>query len=241
MADTNFNQALTRPLPLRWETLCSASVPVRSLSELDDADDDSASSVLSADESSEQTPVSRPVPTAPSASQTPQSGVASRYPEGIPVFEEPDFSSETSLQAEPEPFRQTSAGAAAAVSGAFRPALSSMQTAAAAASVQPDVSAAPEPKAALHAAAPFSEPPLRAGTARQPQPAAPAASAQDVFAFLEPLIERAITERLTPVVEASARAAADAAADRLRADLLARLSPIVRDAVEQEVARFLRR
>jgi hypothetical protein len=42
------------------------------------------------------------------------------------------------------------------------------------------------------------------------------------------------------VIDAAARSAADAAADRIRAEVLSKIDLIVRDAVEHETSRFLR-
>lgn len=46
--------------------------------------------------------------------------------------------------------------------------------------------------------------------------------------------------RLSTVIDAAARSAADAAADRIRAEVLSKIDLIVRDAVEHETSRFLR-
>ncbi|CDE52151.1 unknown [Sutterella sp. CAG:351] len=63
---------------------------------------------------------------------------------------------------------------------------------------------------------------------------------QELVSYLQPILERAISDRLSTVIDAAARSAADAAADRIRSEVLSKIDLIVRDAVEHETSRFLR-
>lgn len=73
------------------------------------------------------------------------------------------------------------------------------------------------------------------------QPAAPQRDpSQELVSYLQPILERAISDRLSTVIDAAARSAADAAADRIRTEVLSKIDLIVRDAVEHETSRFLR-
>ena len=60
-------------------------------------------------------------------------------------------------------------------------------------------------------------------------------------AYVQSQIERAIVARLEPLIENASRSAADAAADRIRTELLGKIDLIVREAVELEMSRFYRR
>ncbi len=78
------------------------------------------------------------------------------------------------------------------------------------------------------------------GTSRQATPATEI-STQEALSYLQPLLERAIVDRLGRVVDTAAQSAANAAAERIRAEILSKIDLIVRDAVDQEIARLLRR
>ena len=106
----------------------------------------------------------------------------------------------------------------------------------------------PEPQVLWPEPEPEIEPrPVHSQTYYRPYPGQgadpyPGAVPPQAFgAYLQPQIERAIVARLEPLIENASRSAADAAADRIRAELLGKIDLIVREAVELEMSRLMRR